>query len=248
VEGWIKLYRSLSESEIWLKEPFTKGQAWVDLLLRINHQDNKIMIGNQMINILKGQTLWSVKDMANRWKWSRHKVQLFLEMLKKEHQIDYKSTTKYTIVTVVNWTLYQNESKKGTSNIKNKDINGTSKGHQKDTNKNDKECINNNISSSNDKGDAELNAQIEELWKLYPKKKGKGDAIKKIPKLIKKYGYAQLKRTIERYSNECKGKDDQYIKHGSTFFNERNGYIDYLDENFKINSSVEDESNQWRPD
>lgn len=71
--------------------------------------------------------------------------------------------------------------------------------------------------------------QVEEIWLLYPNKKGKATAIKKIPKLIKEHGYEKIKKCVERYALECKGKDKQYIKHGSTFFN--GGYMDYLDEN-----------------
>ena len=73
--------------------------------------------------------------------------------------------------------------------------------------------------------------QVNKLWSLYPKKKGKGTAITKIPKLIKKYGYEQIERCIQRYTLETKDKDMQYIKEGSTFFN--TGYVDYLDENYK---------------
>lgn len=73
---------------------------------------------------------------------------------------------------------------------------------------------------------------IERLWNLYPNKKGKAIAIKKIPKLIKEYSYDQIERCINRYIKEIgeKNVDKQYIKHGSTFFN--SGYVDYLDENY----------------
>lgn len=98
----------------------------------------------------------------------------------------------------------------------------------------------NNTSSSSDDGKSdissnnskkELQDQIESLWKMYPNKRGKAIAIKKLPKLIKQHGYEQLVRCIERYSNACKGKEKQYIKHGDTFFN--SGYMDYLDDNYE---------------
>jgi predicted transcriptional regulator len=74
-------------------------------------------------------------------------------------------------------------------------------------------------------------ANVEELWNLYPNKKGKAQAVKKIPKLIKLHGKEQLTRCIERYSREVMGKDKDYILNGSTFFNGR--YEDYLDTNYK---------------
>ncbi|MDU2196962.1 MAG: hypothetical protein E7E21_00860 [Peptostreptococcaceae bacterium] len=73
-------------------------------------------------------------------------------------------------------------------------------------------------------------SQCDELWKLYPNKKGKQKAYEKIKKLLEKYSLEELMRSVERYSKEVEGKNKQYIQHGSTFFN--GGYVDYLDENY----------------
>ncbi|MHB8084121.1 helix-turn-helix domain-containing protein [Clostridium botulinum] len=72
---------------------------------------------------------------------------------------------------------------------------------------------------------------IEQIWSLYPNKKGKAIAIKKIPKLLKQYGYEQIERCVKRYAKEKQGAEPKYIQHGSTFFN--GGYMDYLDSNYK---------------
>ena len=77
--------------------------------------------------------------------------------------------------------------------------------------------------------------QSEELWKMYPDKTGKGKAMNKIPDLIKKYGFEQMQKTIERYMAHVQNKRQtgfanlQY-QNGSTFFN--SGYVDYLDKNY----------------
>ena len=42
--GFAPVYRSLSEHPLWLGEPFTRGQAWVDLLMLVNYKDSRIMI------------------------------------------------------------------------------------------------------------------------------------------------------------------------------------------------------------
>lgn len=75
-----------------------------------------------------------------------------------------------------------------------------------------------------------LKSQYEELWKLYPNKKGKAQSIKKIPKLIKEYGFEKIKECIERYIHEVtiNKTEKKFMKHGSTFFN--GGYMDYLEE------------------
>lgn len=65
----------------------------------------------------------------------------------------------------------------------------------------------------------------------YPGKKVKSVRDRKLPKLIKKYSEEQIIKCIDRYLEECKGKDKQYILNESTFWNGR--YEDYLDENYK---------------
>jgi DNA-binding Lrp family transcriptional regulator len=81
---------------------------------------------------------------------------------------------------------------------------------------------------------------IEELWNMYPNKKGKADYLKKIPKLLEKHGYEQLVRCIERYDKYVKMKRDTGFnlayKNGSTFFN--NGFVDYLDANYQEEKQV----------
>lgn len=77
----------------------------------------------------------------------------------------------------------------------------------------------------------ESNKDIEEIWRLYPRKEGKQKSIKNIPKILNKYSKEELIRCIERYKRETEGKDKQYILMGSTFFNGR--YEDYLDSNYE---------------
>lgn len=89
---------------------------------------------------------------------------------------------------------------------------------------------NNNIYSAND---------VEALWKLYPNKKGKVQAMKRICKILKRISIDELRRCIERYSTEVEGKDKQYILNGSTYFNGR--YEDYLDCNYGEDSGGDED-------
>ena len=111
------------------------------------------------------------------------------------------------------------------------------KNKRENTNKNKKE--NNNTSSSSDDGKSDISIsnskkdieeQIDQLWKMYPRKEGKSDAMKKLPKLLKQYGFEAIKRSIENYKAKLKKErtEKQYILQGSTFFNGR--FIDYLEE------------------
>ena len=67
--------------------------------------------------------------------------------------------------------------------------------------------------------------EIEKLWALYPNKKGVVIAKKKIPNLLKQYGYGKIEKCIQRYKKEKEAWKDWQM--GSTFFT--SGYADYLD-------------------
>lgn len=132
-KGWIRLYRKIEDNSMWLNEPFTRGQAWVDLLLLANHQDGYIRVAGERIKIKRGQVGWSKKSLAERWRWSRGKVQRFLgELSKMEHQIEQQILVHTTVITIINYDKYQK--------------NGATDGHQieqqTDTNNNVKNVKN----------------------------------------------------------------------------------------------------------
>lgn len=75
-----------------------------------------------------------------------------------------------------------------------------------------------------------LESRFDEIWKLYPNKKGKAAALKAYKRSVKK-GITdhEIKNGIERYVAEVKRKRTapEYIKHGSTWFNQESWIDDY---------------------
>lgn len=108
MEGWIKIYRQIRNHWIWKdKEPFDKRSAWIDLLLSVNHKSKKIPFENDFIEIERGQTLTSIKQLAERWSWSRHKVSDYLNQLEQDTMIVQIRDTRKTLVSIVNYSKYQ---------------------------------------------------------------------------------------------------------------------------------------------
>ena len=85
----------------------------------------------------------------------------------------------------------------------------------------------------------EINMFFEALWKAYPKKKGKGQISDAKKRVLYGIGAAEMIRCIDRYKDYVRGKDEQYVMNGSTFFN--SGYVDYLDENYADGTESSDE-------
>ncbi len=83
---------------------------------------------------------------------------------------------------------------------------------------------------------------FEDVWKLYPIKKGKGSVSDTQKKKLYSIGLEEMTRAIERYSQDNKDTDKRYWKHGSTFFN--SGYIDYLDKNYEDKPCEEEQKGE----
>ncbi len=107
-EGFIKLYRSFIHSDLWLKEPFTKGQAWVDLIALTNFKPAEMEIKNgATIKLKRGQCGYSLKGLADRWSWSRAKVKRFFVTLKNKEMIIFEEVENRYILTILNYHKYQ---------------------------------------------------------------------------------------------------------------------------------------------
>lgn len=139
-KGFIKLHRRIQDH--WLyeeKRKFSKFEAWVDMLLMANHKDNKFLLGNELVEVKRGQFITSIRKLGEKWGWSNTKVSQFLDLLKSDEMIDYKKDTKKTLITIDKYSVYHdNEIEKKTPNEHEKDTNRT----QKHTNKNVKNVKN----------------------------------------------------------------------------------------------------------
>lgn len=106
-KGWIKLHRQLQECPLWYGERFSKGQAWVDLLLLANHKEKKILFNGEMMVIERGQYLTSMVKLAEKWCWNRKTVATYLDLLEKDKMITRVSDNNKTIITIENYEVYQ---------------------------------------------------------------------------------------------------------------------------------------------
>ena len=126
-KGYIKVYRDIRDHWIWTdeEEPFSRGQAWIDLIMMVNHNDKDILFNGRLIHVEKGCRITSLRRLSERWKWSIHKVSDFLNLLEKEGMISQVRDSKKTLITLIKYEDYQSSKSKG----------GTVKGHSKDTQK-----------------------------------------------------------------------------------------------------------------
>ncbi|KMT21575.1 hypothetical protein [Clostridium cylindrosporum] len=109
-KGWISLYRSIQDHWLWQEKPFDKARAWIDLLLLANHQDNKFLLGNELIEVKKGSFITSQRKLMERWGWGAGKTREFLKLLQSDGMIIFEADKKKTTITIVSYEQYQNRN------------------------------------------------------------------------------------------------------------------------------------------
>jgi len=106
--GWFPLCRNIIDDDLYCCERFSKGQAWIDLLLLAGYKDNTFNIRGNKINLKRGQLGYSIRALAKRWKWNRRTVNKFLLELSKCGKIQHRKTQLTTIITILNYDEMQN--------------------------------------------------------------------------------------------------------------------------------------------
>lgn len=104
-QGWIKTYRNILDHWVW-QDPMT-FRCWMYILLTANHSDKKVMFDGSLIAIERGQFLTSIRKLSEEIGCSRDKIRKVLKTLKEDNMISVKATHRGTLLTVINYGVYQ---------------------------------------------------------------------------------------------------------------------------------------------
>ena len=74
-----------------------------------NIEPKKVLIKGQLLEVNRGEVIYSYETWANRWKINKSKVLRFLKMLEKDSMIVLKSETVTTRLTICKYDTYQGE-------------------------------------------------------------------------------------------------------------------------------------------
>lgn len=111
--GWISLHRKLMDNPIYSNANMLK--LWIHCLMKASHSGHDQLVGNQMVKLEIGEFVTgriSLFEEFNRgakpsehvsestlWRW--------LKNFEKWEMLNIKTTTKYSVVTVSNWSEHQ---------------------------------------------------------------------------------------------------------------------------------------------
>ena len=102
-KGYISLWRCIQDNALWGAEPFTRAQAWIDLLLMANYQEKTFVLGNEILKAEVGSVITSELKLMERWKWGKEKVRNFLKLLESLEMIKRIPDHKKTYILICNY-------------------------------------------------------------------------------------------------------------------------------------------------
>ncbi|MBR0539855.1 MAG: hypothetical protein IJK36_06470, partial [Bacteroidales bacterium] len=105
--GWIKISRDIVNHWLWQDKPFSRGQAWIDLLLMAAWKERIFFVRGIRVEQRRGDVCLSVREMCERWHWSNGKVIRFLNELETAQQITQQKSNVINTISIVNYDNYQ---------------------------------------------------------------------------------------------------------------------------------------------
>lgn len=138
MSGWIKLHRSIRRWEWW--SDVNTRLVFLELIMSANHKPSRW----KGIEIGRGQLVTGRKKLAQNVGISERAIRTSLKRLQMTNEVAIETTSRYSIITVVNYDTYQDKPGQATSETTSET---TSKRPASDqqvtTNKNDQELLKN---------------------------------------------------------------------------------------------------------
>lgn len=190
--SFIKLYRKIQDNWIWDNPLYLK--CWIDMLMRASIKPSSMLMNNQVINVSRGEIIFSQRNFAKRNNMSRQRLRTFLKKLEKTNMIVVKSNPDITHAIIVEYNAY-NELK----SYQQKPTSSPIKRKKESKNK-------------------EVNKDFELFWKAYPKKIGKKKVEDKFNSID--FPIDKILKNIELQKQSDQWQTQQYIPNPETYLNQ----------------------------
>lgn len=105
--GYVKLWRKMFDSEIHRNHKLFV--LWIWIVANAAHRKNQYLTASGEITINPGQIVTGRKRLAALLNMSEQNIRTGLDYLVKSKKITIKITNKYSIITIINWAVYQQD-------------------------------------------------------------------------------------------------------------------------------------------
>jgi len=190
--SFIKLYRKIQDNWIWDNPLYLK--CWIDMLMRASIKPSSMLLNNQIIEVNRGEIVFSQRNFAKRNNMTRQRLRTFLKKLEKTNMIRLKSNPEITHAVIVGYSTYN------------------------DFKSNQKKPSQNPIIKGKKVRKKEINKDFELFWKAYPKKVGKKKVQDKFD--ANNFPIDLIIKNIELQKKSDQWQNQQYIPNPETYLNQ----------------------------
>lgn len=149
--GYVRLWRKSLDAG-WIKN-YKLWAFWTYCLMKASYKEFDAIVGLQVVHLMPGQFIFGRKKAAEETGLTEREIRTILDFLRRAGNLTIKTTNKFSIVSIINWAIYQSEE------IENDQLNDqplTSKGPHT------------NIKALKKKTPAEIFSEISSLQDRYP--------------------------------------------------------------------------------
>lgn len=108
MSGYIKLHRAVRGTAIAQHPEYFA--AWVHLLCMATHKGHNQVVGKTVVRLEPGQLVFGRKKFSATTGISENKIRASLDVMKQLGMITTKTHAKCSIISIVNWSRYQEQS------------------------------------------------------------------------------------------------------------------------------------------
>jgi hydroxymethylpyrimidine pyrophosphatase-like HAD family hydrolase len=113
VSGWIKLHRGIFDH--WIASDPDYLCVWLRMLTDANFEDKKHLFNGSLIEIKRGQIIFGLEAWSTKTGVTIAKLRRLIDMLEKDKMINRQKTNKFSLISILNYTRYQDDDRQNAS-------------------------------------------------------------------------------------------------------------------------------------
>ena len=115
--GYVRLWRKSIDAG-WIRN-HKLWAFWTYCLLKASHKEFDAIVGLQVVHLLPGQFIFGLRVASKETGLTIREIRTILDFLRKVENLTIKTTNKFSVISIINWTIYQSvESENDTVNDK----------------------------------------------------------------------------------------------------------------------------------
>lgn len=108
-QGYVRLWRKSLDAG-WIRN-HKLWAFWTYCLLKASYKEFDAIVGLQVVHLLPGQFIFGLRVASKETGLTIREIRTIIDFLRKAGNLTIKTTNKFSIISIVNWHIYQPQEK-----------------------------------------------------------------------------------------------------------------------------------------